>query len=287
MMPNPAAATALIFDALVRGAAVAATPPDIALALQEFSLGQPTASRPLDVCFGFGPSDPASGFAAPLPVVSSRGLARASGALIADTSQTSLDLTALLGSTPVKDAFAFGSVYAVFSHPQGYAASLTIQPVIVRGGSTGSGAPLLMARTVAAEDAASWLRDGLVPPTIPPSGTSLELWRWVLDVDSFDPAAASSKQVSVVSVDLRRPRGAFGFAEEVMASVLVPAAIDWTLSASDDQASLDAAIVSAVGKWVVLPTWSPTFVDYWAASSVALPTALAAFLSSRLGIVIP
>lgn len=276
--PNPK--TALIFDALVRGLDLFPNLSDIALAQAEFAMGVPLASRALDLAWGFAPITPQLLADARSELCVSRGLARGVGVLIPDVStETAFSPSSGLGSTAVQGAYAFGSLYLVSG------ASLTVQSALASG--TGNSAPpILMNRDYDVQAAVGLSRAGTAPLAAPPAGTVLEIARFVLDIDSYVGAADPRNRVTTHYIDLRRPRGWGGFAEELFAASLVPPLVQFSQTAQEQSALAVQATTYAVAAWVGLKGWSPNFTAFWQASPTPLPTRLHQYLHDKLGITV-
>lgn len=276
--PRPDPQIAVILDRLVGSLSVLAVAPDASLAAEEFALGQPLASRPLDLCFGCAAITPST-YVAPGTLSLSRGLARQSASLQA-VAASAFSVGGLLGSVQVLNAYAFGSVFLV---PSGFGAP-TVQAVLTAGGTGGVGLPLLLSQDVTQDTAFGWLRDGSLPGALPPASGSVELMRLLAVVDKFDPAAPNAARIAVRTLDLRRPRGWGGYADETMAEYLVPALVLYNDLAGATHTAASQMVITLVSTWVNLPDWAPSFLEYWRANPSLMPARLKAYLWSSLGI---
>lgn len=279
MATKPSPNTAFVFDAIVRDLDVTASAPDVALAAQEFALGMPSSTRPLDLCWGFAPLGIGYG---PARVMTGAGVVRDTSIHQFLSAPSIADPASLLGTSRVQDAYAFGSVFLSLQYYQaGFAPSISLPVALV-----GPGSPILMSRTHDLNTAMTWLRGGHIPPTPVPSGAQIELWRFVLDIEVYTPDTPANSVVSVSTVDVRRPRGWGGYAKETMSSILVPAAINFQASEGQDVTAAQAALLTLVQQWVSLKGWQPNFIDYWRSSPLALPERLHAYLAQSLGIIV-
>jgi hypothetical protein len=150
-----------------------------------------------------------------------------------------------------------------------------------------------MFRDISLEEALTWLSDGKIespqPPPAPSSSSNyqtLEIWRFLIDITYFDSADETKNRLQVIPVDVRKIRGALGFAEETLATQLVPYLVKNQTTAQDQYNTANKALKSVIDSWVQLDSWQPNFIDYWRTSSVAMPSRLREFLLEELGYVV-
>ena len=295
-MPNPDKNSATALDGLVRGLDSFAHAKDIALAAEEFALGLPLYSRPLDLCFGLAAVDAQTAVNAFKPIVIGRGLIRESSdvpvVIPASGLETAFDPLSLI-SVNVTNAFAFGSVF-ITSYIQNNTHQHYLSVDLVRN-DLGGGTPMLVVRDVGVNDSIEWMRQGLIGPIPFPANddtvnktafSSVELMRLVLDIETLNLADSKSNRIDTHIIDLRRPRGWAGYSEETMASILTPLINQNKLDIDDQYSEAAKAVLGTVQAWVGLSDWYPSFIAYWQTSGNNLPVRLKSYLLTEMGIVI-
>jgi hypothetical protein len=116
------------------------------------------------------------------------------------------------------------------------------------------------------------------------SEDSVLLYKFIIDVDTYDSTIQNSRILMYVS-DYRKTRGLFGFTDENLSLIVTSNIIlnDKNINALYNlQKSL---IKDIVNKWINLP-WSPGFIEYWQTSEKAMPSYLRNFIYNEIGIVI-
>ena len=293
--PNPN--TAVLLDMLVRKSQQVSLANNAMLAVEEFSLGEPLNSRPLDLCFGCGPIPISQKADLSSLLVLSKGICRVSGVDVNSVTQTNVLtpviaqgsvnlLAALPTGESLDDVYAWGSVFLTVATPlPSPLVAPTLQTLLVRGGVSNTGAGLFTLRDFDVTTAASWLLSGAVPACAPPVGvTSLEIIRFVLSIDHY-LSTSTTNQVSAAIVDVRNPRGWGGFCEEDMATYLIPALVQQTGQVATDTASVASIVYKLVAAWIGLPSWNPSFQGYWQSAATPMPTTLRAYVANTFGII--
>jgi hypothetical protein len=271
---------------------------DRALAMSEMAMGAPLASRDLDCGFGANvvePSDVANAFS---PVVLGTGVFRRYGesapAVVHSDSpyEVGFDLVDLLGGFSLSDVYGFGATYALLYRSTGTPVfSYACLPF--RGGSTNMGVPLQMARTISPAEALELLQSQYMPEfAIDVDGgwtdvTYLELQRFVLDVETYDPGSPTTAEVKVYFADVRAPRGWGGLADEVAGPLLTPPAVSAHRTQVAVAAQASQSLYNFVSEWVNLSAWEPDFVTYWTTYGSDMPARLKQYLLDELSIILP
>jgi hypothetical protein len=115
--------------------------------------------------------------------------------------------------------------------------------------------------------------------------TSLELFRFILDVDYYD-GNLSSARASLYIIDDRKTRGVLTFAEETLAFSFMNALNQNYQLTQRIYDTTKSNIKTIINDWVSLSSWDPSFVEYWTTPGHTLPTNLKNFLQNELGIIV-
>ena len=264
---------------------------DLCLAAEEAALGQPLASRSLDLCVGLGLIEPRKTANKRAPLVVGRGAVRIGGgnpvSLISSTDgEFAITLESLLGTGPYYDAFAFGSLFAVSYVPTAGSRTYAIRSFLLEGATD---LPLMIQRTISAEDALKMHVAGSMGTPEPEWAggdtdlRSVELARFVLDIESYVNGRPDKTSFKVHSRDLRKPRGWGGYADDILSSTVLPAIIASKSALETSQAKVETAMYNVVSEWVDLSCWTPNFEAYWGESEneVFMRPALRAYLADE------
>lgn len=304
-MSVPSPYTALVLDRMIRAMDLTEPLPEIALALEEYGLGLPQVADPrdLDLCYGLSITEPSLSANAFAPIVIGKGLERSASldpVLVNEAGELALDPFESLSSMVLQSAYVFGSIYLTSWDDTGGDHHNDVYLSLYKGGVSHDGEPLILCRDVALAVAQDWLRYGIIGPaaTVAPAGApldgegnpiyaSLEIYRFVIDIVYYNGADARDNRYEIHYQDMRRVRGAFGFAEETLAATLVPLLVRFTDTAAGDRVKLNAAIKEVVRQWVLLPSWQPNFAAYWNSySPVEMPDRLREYLLEELAYVV-
>lgn len=115
--------------------------------------------------------------------------------------------------------------------------------------------------------------------------TTLELFRFILDVDYYNGNLSSARALLYI-IDDRKTRGVLTFAEETLAFSFMNALNQNYLSTQRIYDRTKTNIKTIINDWVSLSSWDPSFVEYWTTPGHTLPTNLKNFLQNELGIIV-
>jgi hypothetical protein len=287
-MSSPHVNTATVLDSMIRGRDLIYGSVDRSYALEEFAMGVNLTVRDLDICWGYSYIEPELSANYDKEMTVSIGVTRQSGDLNnVPTNEEGLSLSALLddgGAEALQNVYAFGSV---FLQANTAPAVPSVVPLLLRGGTTGEGTRLLMSRDLTVAEALDALKNGDIPPVTPPAGTTLEIYRFLLDITYFDSMNSYKNRINTYVIDVRKPRGWGGYAEENMGSVLIPSSIANYNNVNSSVEDAEDAVKEIVQTWVELPSWEPDFLHFWQKSgSNIMPERLERYLDEILGIVL-
>lgn len=285
MSPNKH--TANVLDSMLRGRDLINSSKDTSLSLEEFAIGINLAVRDLDLCWGYASVEPKLATNYNKEAVISIGVTRQTGDLLnIPTVESGLSLSALLdigGAEPLQNVYAFGSI---FLQSNTAPTEPTVVPLLLRGGSNGTGVRILMNKDFDIDTALSALQNGDIAAVTPPnSGFILEIYRFLMDITYYDSSASYKNRIQTHLIDVRKPRGWGGYAEENMGVTLIPAAIANYNGVINGLGISENAVQNIINTWIALPTWEPDFLHYWQKSgSNIMPDRLEQYLSEVLGI---
>ena len=258
---------------------------DIFLGLEEFSLGLPAASREIDLCWGFAKSEPSTTALASHEVTIGKGVTRNSTGDL-DSVQydfTSLDLTTLLPSAiTLKNIYAFGSIYMTPNATVGNPPDL--ESALVKGVS--GGVNLFMTNDLNLETIFNMMQVEEVPAAEKPESNSLEIYKFLLNINYYNSLSPELKNVDIHFFDKRIPRGWGGFADEFMAANMTSYVVYKKEDYSEYLDTIQQSVYNIVKNWINLRSWSPNFLDYWGANSASMPDRLRDYLELEFSLII-
>lgn len=258
---------------------------DIFLGLEEFSLGLPEATRGIDLCWGFAKVEPNTSTLASHEVTIGKGVTRNNTGDL-DSVQfdfTSLDLTTLLPtSLTLSNIYAFGSVFMTPSATLGNPPDLEAR--LVKG--TSGGVNLFMSNDLNLETIFNMVQTEEVPAAEKPELNSLEIYKFLLNINYYNSISPELKDVEVYFFDKRLPRGWGGFADEFMAANITSYVVYKKEDYTGYLDTIQQSVYNIVKNWINLRSWSPNFLDYWAANSADMPARLRTYLELEFSIVI-
>lgn len=282
---TPSKYTANVLDSLIRGRDLIYSSKDISLSLEEFAMGINLYVRDLDLCWGYAAIEPELAANYNKEAVISLGVMKQDGNLLnVPTTESGLSLSSLLdvgGAEPLQDVYAFGSIYL-----QSNTAPLSpnVIPLLLRGGANGTGNRLLISKDIDIDTALDSFKNGDISIAAP-SGVVLEIYRFIMDISYYDSTESYKNRIQTHLIDMRKPRGWGGYAEENMGTVLIPAAIENYNNVTDSVAESENAVKDIVNTWVQLSSWEPDFLNFWRKSgSNIMPPRLERYLDEVLGI---
>ena len=106
-----------------------------------------------------------------------------------------------------------------------------------------------------------------------------------MDITYYDTSESYKNRIQTHLIDMRKPRGWGGYAEENMGVILTPATISNYHSVFDGVEYSENAVQDIIETWVQFTTWEPDFLQYWRKSgSNIMPSRLEKYLNDVLGI---
>jgi hypothetical protein len=284
MSPNKN--TAHVLDSMIRGRDLIYNSEDISLSLEEFAMGVNLSVRDFDLCWGYAPIEPQLSANYNKEAIIGVGVSRQDGSLLnVPTDESGLSLSSLLdigGAEPLQNVYALGSIYLSTNTAP---AVPTITPLLLRGGAGGTGSRILINKDVDIDTIIDSFKNGDFPTITPPAGVVLEICRFIMDISYYDSSESYKNRIQTHLIDLRKPRGWGGYAEETMGAVLIPAAINNYNNVSNSVIESEKAVKDIVETWVYLTTWEPDFLNFWKKSgSNIMPPRLERYLNEKLGI---
>ena len=260
---------------------------DIYLSMQEFALGLPDSIRNLDLCWGYAVVEPQNSTQFQYEINLGRGITRNSTGnldmFVNDTNYFNLSSLLPSGNT-LSNIYAFGSI---FMSPDtiGMDSTVSFEPVLLKGES--SGTPIFMCKDIDIDAVYEMIQNDTIEAAISPDPDSLELFRFVLDINYYNSSNPELKDIKIYIYDKRKPRGWGGFNDEIMGTSLTPYLIykkeDFDTFLTNSQQN----VYNLVKSWMNMRVWSPTFIDYWLANSSDMPQRLKQYLNEKFSIVIP
>lgn len=258
---------------------------DIFLGLEEFSLGLPEATRSIDLCWGFAKVEPNTSTLASHEVTVGKGVTRNNTGDLDDVQYdfTSLDLTNLLPTAiTLSNIYAFGSVFMTPNATLGNPPDL--EAVLVKGVS--GGVNLFMANDLNLETMLNMVQTEEVPAAEKPETNSLEIYKFLLNINYYNSLSPELKDVDIYFFDKRIPRGWGGFADEFMAANMTSYVVFKKEDYSSYLDTIQQSVYNIVKNWIYLRSWSPNFLDYWAGNSASMPDRLRTYLELEFSLVI-
>ena len=286
---------------------------DFYYSLQEFSLGQPDASRTgnvLDLCWGYSNIKPTSlnqstvnpsNSAAVLTlaqneVVVGQGITRVTNSFVTKrlngvkinfTGLNPTNILAVAHPYKLKNVYAFGSIYLkpAAASQQSPAPPPTVEFSLLRGDIGLQASPLLIVKDISLDDVFMMVYNDVIKAAEKPDSLAIELSRVIIDIDYFDPNDATKKFIKFYFYDTRKPRGWGGFAEEILAKNLVPIVIQTYDEAVEYDILFNQNIYKLIMGWVNLSSWDnfTNFIDFWRypSNNILLPARLKQYLQDR------
>jgi len=287
-MASPHINTATVLDSMIRGRDLIYGSIDRSYALEEFAMGVNLEVRDLDICWGYSYIEPELAANSDKEMTVGIGVTRQSGNLNnVPNTEAGLSLSDLLdvgGAEPLQNVYAFGSVFLQSNVAPN---APNVVPLLLRGGATGEGTRLLTSRDFTVSEALDALKNGDVPAVTPPAGTTLEIFRFLLDITYFDSSNSYKNRINTYVIDMRKPRGWGGYAEENMGSILIPSSITNYNNVSISVEDAEDAVKEIVQTWVELPSWEPDFLHFWQKSGGnIMPARLERYLDETFGIIL-
>lgn len=268
---------------------------DASKAVGETALGVDLEWRDIQLCFGLAPIEPQTasalnGVVVGLGAVRIASILRPQLLFNEYPYQRAFPYADFLGDSVIERAYAYASVCLVHYYVDDEPVT-ALQVLAMRGGDDLTGDNIFVTHDLSLEEAIELARAGglsPVQPTVPGTDFSfVELFRVVLDIKSYDPALPALCEITQHTVDLRRPRGFAGYADELMAQTLVTPVIGQSEAQASRYADARSSLYNLVSEWVALNCWSPDFVTFWTTHSDEMPNSLRLYLLEELSINLP
>ena len=146
-----------------------------------------------------------------------------------------------------------------------------------------NGYPLIISKDVDITTAEEIIRNTTELSFTTNKDYSLELYRFIADVSYYDQTIKNSR-VFFKLLDLRQPRGYFGYSEENLSKIVISSIIRNYALISEQYNTQKNFTYEIISSWVASTTWDPDFTSYWKSSERPLPDRLLEYLSSELSI---
>jgi hypothetical protein len=284
---SPSEYSAIILDNLVKSLDILYVGVDYSAAVKEHSLGADFTTQ--DIELGYGLSAIQSNNSANLLniLVLGKGYSKSTlgGYDLIPTSgnETGLSLNNILStSTIYENCYIIGSVFLSLDGSN--------NPVITANLFKPSGDPsssdsVIIYKDISYEDVEKIVNNSTEIVSSSGYSVSLELFRFILDVDYYD-GNLSSARAALYIIDDRKTRGVLTFAEENLAFSFMNALnLNYQLTQRIYNTT-KSNIKTIINDWVSLSSWDPSFVGYWTTPGHTLPTNLKNFLENELGIIV-
>lgn len=285
MSPNDK--SAIILDNLVKSLDILYTGVDYSAAIKEHSLGSDFTSQVLEL--GYGLSAIQSNNPANLLniLVLGQGYSKSNlpGYNLIPSSgyEIGLSLNDILSTSNVyENCFIIGSVFLSLD---GSNNPIITSSLFKPSNDPTSSDPVIIYKDITFDDVEKITNNSTEIVSSSGYTVSLELLRFILDVDYYD-GNLSSARASLYIIDNRKTRGVLTFAEENLAFSFMNALnLNYQLTQRIYNTT-KSNIKTIISDWVSLSSWDPSFVEYWTTPGHTLPTNLKNFLQNELGIIV-
>lgn len=152
------------------------------------------------------------------------------------------------GESVVRDAYVSGSIYLVITDPAENSNALTTSFAVTYS------SPLLVGRNESFTEIKTKLANNLTPsgavPSVSPNQTAVELYKFVISLDTYEVGISSEKIVAETAIfDVRRNQCFGGFAEEKMATTLMPPIIELNELVDASTEELSYQLFRSIESW--------------------------------------
>jgi hypothetical protein len=258
MQPDPS--TAIILDNIVAQLNNITKCEDISLAISEFAMGYPTAVRNLDICFGF--NQILNGYS----ITISNGTYRFDTAVheLSIISELVDNIDEKLGSIKLSNVYVCGNIRAYIDINDNNLLKFDVG--LFRGGTGIETEPdpdeiLFIGRDIDEDTIVNMVLDDTI--VVVPKTDYLELYRFILSVNRYNVEDARFNDYKIIMIDMRKPRGWGGYAEEALAINMIPALLEQKDNIKTILTdNVEVAIKNMVDIWMKM-AWSGGFDAYW------------------------
>jgi hypothetical protein len=261
---------------------------DYALSAQEYALSYNTVERNLQLLYGLSNLQSSGISMIEETLVFGKGLIKSQTdssnlQLPVSAKELGFKITDILGSiNESSNAYAFGAIYLTSDVVDGEELVFSL----ARPSSAPSGDAFLISKDVSLDDAENIIRTSLdfVYPA-PSKDYYLEIYKFIADIEIYDQTIKNSR-VFFKIIDERKPRGYFGYSEEIISKIMVPQIIRNYQSIQELYNIQKIYVRKIMDSWVGSNDWSPDFVNFWKNSDKTLPTPLLNYLQNEMSIII-
>jgi hypothetical protein len=284
---SPSEYSATILDNLVKSLDILYIGVDYSASIKEHSLGSDFTSQNIEL--GYGLSAIQSNNTSNLLniLVLGKGYSKSTlggyDLIPLSGNETGLSLNNILSTSSVyENCYVIGSIFLSLDGSNNPIITANLFKPINEPSSSDS---LIIYKDISFEDVEKIVNNST--EIISSSGytTSLELLRFILDVDYYD-GNLSSARASLYIIDDRKTRGVLTFAEETLAFSFMNALNQNYQLTQRIYDTIKSNIKIIINDWVSLSSWDPSFVEYWTTPGHTLPTNLKNFLQNELGIIV-
>jgi len=284
---SPSEYSATILDNLVKSLDILYIGVDYSASIKEHSLGSDFTSQNIEL--GYGLSAIQSNNTSNLLniLVLGKGYSKSTlggyDLIPLSGNETGLSLNNILSTSSVyENCYVIGSIFLSLDGSNNPIITANLFKPINEPSSSDS---LIIYKDISFEDVEKIVNNST--EIISSSGytTSLELLRFILDVDYYE-GNLSSARASLYIIDDRKTRGVLTFAEETLAFSFMNALNQNYQLTQRIYDTIKSNIKIIINDWVSLSSWDPSFVEYWTTPGHTLPTNLKNFLQNELGIIV-
>lgn len=189
----------------------------------------------------------------------------------------------LSSNTEISDCYVFGAIYLTTS-----GSGENIEISLAKFANNVAGTNVILSKDISIDEAQDILlnsTDIVFPQPTGSANTSVMLYKFIIDVDIYKNIFREDR-ATIKLVDIRKPRGYFGFTDEILFATMATKIIDADNDINTLQTTALDTLKGVVQKWVETASWNPDFVSYWTSANPSIPSELKDFLAVELGIII-
>lgn len=283
----PSEYSAILLDNLVKSLDILYVGVDYSAAIKEHSLGADFTSQNIELGYGLSAINSNSPSNLLNILVLGKGYTKSdlSGYDLIPSSgnETGLSLNNILTtSTVYENCYIIGSIYLSLD---GSNNPIITANLFKPSNDPLSSDPMVIYKDITFEEVEKIVNNSVEIVSTSGYSVSLELFRFILDVDYYD-GNLSSARASLYIIDNRKTRGVLTFAEENLAFSFMNALNSNYQLTQRIYDKTKTNIKTIINDWVSLSSWDPSFVEYWTTPGNTLPTNLKNFLQNELGIIV-
>lgn len=259
---------------------------DMALSSQEYALANNNIERNIQLLYGLS-AIKSQNYNMVLDVLSfGKGLVKTSlsnvNIELPSGNEQGFNIQQILGNLDLmSDGYVFGKIFLTSDNVGGEALTFAL----ARPSSDPSGSPLIISKDIDIETAEEILRTSQELSFTTNKTYELELYKFIADVSYYDQTIKNSR-VFFKLLDLRKPRGYFGYTEEDISKLVISSIIRNYGIISEQYNTQKNFTNQIISNWVGSSVWDPDFTSFWKNYEKSLPSRLLAYLSSELSITI-